>query len=1073
MATSLYELLQECTVKLTLANGACGTGFFVAPGYVLTCEHVVRGAGETPIQMRWQQVQDFAAAQIERVLPDYDLALLRFDPPRGDLPCVQIDPAVERTDALYLFGYPERDYPDGRPADFVCEGLFTENQLPLVLLKQGQMQPGMSGSALLNCRTGKVCAMAKLSRDGGYADLGGGGIAAAVILEQLPELVALQQAFHQQDNRWQTLLDRLDALPTPPKFCPHNLPRSGTKTFVGRQQDLNRVHAQLTETSRLAITALKGMGGIGKTELALQYGLLHLELGTYPGGICWLLAKEQNIGTEIVNFARIRLNVNPPDGLDLRDQVAYVWSNWPTAGDVLVVIDDVAGPNENEAYAAIKPYLPTDSRFRVLLTTRLQLGASIRTMEITILSEAAALELLESLIGKDRLNQEPDTAKALCHWLGYLPLGLELVGRFLKGKPTWTLAKMQEQLTAKRLEAKALTQAQADMTATHKNLAAAFELSWQDLPPVAQELAYRLSLYALAPIAWEWLEEWYDGTDPDDLEDWRDGELVRRSLLDLDAASNTVQLHQMIREFFRAKLATLPEADALKRQYCQGMVAIAQTIPQDPTRDQILAVTPAIPHIAEAATTWQQWLIEENYGLIRPFVGLGWLYQGQGAYGQAEPWYTDCLAVVRERLGDDHPDVATSLNNLAALYESQGRYSEAEPLYRKALAQRQRLLGDDHLDVATSMNNLASLYRSQGRYSEAEPLYRKALTLCQRLLGDDHPDVAQSMNNLAALYRSQGRYSEAEPLYRDALTLLQRLLGDDHPDVATSMNNLAHLYQSQGRYSEAESLYCEALTLRQRLLGDDHPDVAQSMNNLASLYQSKGRYDEAEPLYRKALTLRQRLLGDDHPDVAQSMNNLAALYESQGRYSEAEPLYRDALTLLQRLLGDDHPDVAGSLNNLAHLYRSEGRYGEAEPLYRDALTLLQRLLGDDHPDVATSLNNLAALYRSQGRYGEAEPLALQALQISMNALGENHPDVGIDLGNLASIQVAQGNFEDAEAMFLQSLSIFVGSVGAEHPYTQETINRLGNFITTVVAAGQTHLLSNHPTTQALLAQIQP
>jgi tetratricopeptide (TPR) repeat protein len=586
----------------------------------------------------------------------------------------------------------------------------------------------------------------------------------------------------------QDLLSRLDALPSPPKPCPHNLPHSGSKTFVGRGEDLDRVHAQLTETSRLAITALKGMGGIGKTELALQYALRHLDLGTYPGGICWLLAKDQNIGTEIVNFARIRLNVNPPDGLELRDQVAYVWSNWPTAGDVLVVIDDVAGRNENEAYAAIKPYLPNDSRFRVLLITRLQLGASIHTMEIKILSEAAALELLESLIGKERVNRELDTAKALCKWLGYLPLGLELVGRFLQGKPTWTLAKMQAELEAKSLEAKALIRGHADMTATHAGLAAAFELSWQDLIPQAQELAYRLSLFALAPIDWEWIENWYAAaqeTSPQptllgriigkigsligkpaqspntvaenpsvdsDPETWRDDELVCRSLLDLDATTNTVQLHQIIREFFRAKLETWPEADTLKRQYCQRMVAMAQTIPQTPTRDQILAVTPAIPHIAEAATTWQQWLQDD--AVDWPFIGLGRFYEGQGAYGQAEPWYTDCLAVARERLGEAHPDVATSLNNLAELYRSQGRYGEAKPLYQEALALYKQLLGEAHPDVATSLNNLAELYRSQGRYGEAEPLYVQALTIAVQRLGEDHPNTQTIKGNFVGLLKA-------------------------------------------------------------------------------------------------------------------------------------------------------------------------------------------------------------------------------------------------------------------------------------------------------------------------------
>jgi tetratricopeptide (TPR) repeat protein len=120
-------------------------------------------------------------------------------------------------------------------------------------------------------------------------------------------------------------------------------------------------------------------------------------------------------------------------------------------------------------------------------------------------------------------------------------------------------------------------------------------------------------------------------------------------------------------------------------------------------------------------------------------------------------------------LGPDHPDVATSLNNLAALYRAQGHYEEAAPLYQRALAIRERVLGPDHPDVATSLNNLAFLYQAQGRYAEAEPLYQRALAICEEVLGPAHPRVATVRENYAAL--REAMQSDAQP----SMTLLQRI----------------------------------------------------------------------------------------------------------------------------------------------------------------------------------------------------------------------------------------------------------------------------------------------------------
>jgi CHAT domain-containing protein len=154
-------------------------------------------------------------------------------------------------------------------------------------------------------------------------------------------------------------------------------------------------------------------------------------------------------------------------------------------------------------------------------------------------------------------------------------------------------------------------------------------------------------------------------------------------------------------------------------------------------------------------------------------------------------------------LGPEHPDVATSLNNLAALYEDQGKYSEAEPLLKRALQIRERALGPNNLYFAQSLMNLANLYRYAGRQADAERLYKQSLEIEEKLLGQDNSELARGIYNLAAFYVAQGRYVDAEPLHKKSLQIRTKVLGPDHPDVGRSLNSLAELYEAEGRFADA------------------------------------------------------------------------------------------------------------------------------------------------------------------------------------------------------------------------------------------------------------------------------
>ncbi|MDZ8225165.1 tetratricopeptide repeat protein [Nostoc sp. ChiVER01] len=756
--------------------------------------------------------------------------------------------------------------------------------------------------------------------------------------------------------------------------------------------------------------------------------------------------------------------------LSLKEQVAWCWSKYPNSElPILIVFDDVTNLDN------LRQVVPDDNRFQVLITTRLRhLDPNfIQEIPLDILSPqkepGKALELLKLLLGKKdkRVENQLQTATNICECLEYLPLGIELVGGYLVRDLEISLDMMFGRLQERKL-AEAALQDRETLNSTQLGVKAAFDLNWSELDPLAQQLGKFLSLFSPVQILWDlviWVatgggkaenQEQRQLTWSEDELNAAKNQLYGRNLLQLiEEREGYYKIHALVRWFLQEELGNSGETKSvLETTFVTAMIALAQILSDSPTSEQIESIRDMVSHledlgkhlIAEIKEAKEKQIISSasvpNDKVIWIFVGIGRFYEGQGLYNLAEPWRKECLNVCQELFATDHPNVATSLNNLAALYESQGRYNEAEPLYSQALTMRKCLFDSDHPDVAQSLNNLAKLYNSQGRYSKAEPLFNDALEMTKRLFVGDHPNVATSLNNLAGLYNSQGRYSEAEPFFSDALAMRKRLFVGDHPNVATSLNNLAGLYNNQGRYSEAEPLFSDALAMTKRLFNSDHPDVAGSLNNLAGLYHSQGRYSEAELLCSNALAMRKRLFDVDHPDVAGSLNNLALLYHSQGRYNEAKSLYTNALAMRKRLFDGDHPDVASSLNNLAAFYESQGQYNEAEPLFSDALEMTKRLFVGDHPNVATSLNNLAFLYKSQGRYNEAEPLFSDALAMTKRLLNGDHLNVATGLNNLAVIYENQGRYNEAEPLYSQALAMTKRLFDRDHPNVATSLNNL-------------------------------
>src|SRR5215472_8560592 len=450
----------------------------------------------------------------------------------------------------------------------------------------------------------------------------------------------------------------------------------------------------------------------------------------------------------------------------------------------------------------------------------------------------------------------------------------------------------------------------------------------------------------------------------------------------------------------------------------------------------------AIPLAQRALAIREKVLGPEHPDTATSLNNLAELYKETGAYAQAEPLLKRALAINEKALGPEHPTTAVWLNNLAALYRATGAYAQAEPLYQRALAIKEKVLGPDHPSTATALNNLAELYEETGAYTQAEPLFQRALAIYEKKLGPEHPLTATALNNLALLYKETGAYAQAEPLYQRALAIKEKVLGPDHPSTATALNNLAELYEETGAYTQAEPLFQRALAIYEKKLGPEHPLTATALNNLALLYKETGAYTQAEPLYQRALAIWEKKLGPEHPDTAQSLNNLALLYKETGAYTQAEPLYQRALAIWEKKLGPEHPLTATALNNLAGLYDARGAYAQAEPLYQRALAIYEKKLGPEHPTTAAALNNLALLYKETGAYTQAEPLFQRALAIREKELGPEHPDTAQSLNNLALLYEETGAYTQAEPLYQRALAIYEKKLGPEHPDTAQALNNL-------------------------------
>jgi tetratricopeptide (TPR) repeat protein len=856
-----------------------------------------------------------------------------------------------------------------------------------------------------------------------------------------------------------------------------NVPYLHSPFFIGREALLAHLYDTLHNAKAAALTqAISGLGGIGKTQLAVEYAYLYRDKYHY---ILWTTAT--NYAILSADFVALAEALDLPEK-DSQDQIITVNAviHWLEINSHWLLIFDNADNLE-----IIRDFLPTAGKGHVIITTLSQAtGAIAQPLEVTklepddgavlLLHRARIIPLDASLTDASDENQAD--ARAIADLLDGLPLAIDQAGAYIE-EMRCSLAVYRERYHTER--ATLLKERGRYFSVHPASVATTFSLSFQQVQktnPAAADLLRFFAFLSPEAILMDILIAGASALgkplrriarNPQQL-DRALSTLYSYSLVRHDAATNTLYVHRLVQAVLKDAMST-----GTQHQWAERTVLAVNRVFPSVGAETWQRCRQLIPQATVCMTLIDQWHM--SFAEATRLLNQAGIYLREHAqYSEAESFLQQALAIRERVLGANHPDTAQSLNNLAALYKNQGKYEQAEPLLQQALTIHERVLGANHPDTALSLNNLAALYSDQGKYEQAEPLYQRALAICEKVLGAEHPNTANSLNNLAHLYSDQGKYEQVEPLYQRALAIREKVLGPEHPDTASSLNNLAMFYYSQGKYEQAEPLLQQALTIREKVLGPEHPDLANSLNNLATLYKAQGKHEQAEPLLQQALTIKEQARGPEDSDTATTLYALASLYQAQGKYEQAEPLYQRALAIDEKAFGPEHPEVATDLQALALLYRDQGKYEQAELLFNRAIAIDEKTLGQEHPDLARALSNLALLYWKQDKYEQAEPLLQRALAICDRVLGADHPYTALSLNNLAAFYSDQGKYEQAEPLYQRALAIREKVLGPDHPDTATSLNNLAQLYSNqgkyeqALAIREQRLGPDHPETAAIL-----
>lgn len=800
------------------------------------------------------------------------------------------------------------------------------------------------------------------------------------------------------------------------------------KNFTGREELLSQLHANISgQVTAVVPHALHGLGGVGKTQTAVEYAYRYRS--EYE--VVWWIPADQPVlvRSSLASLAPL-LGLPPATASGIEDAAKAVlealrrgepYDKW------LLIFDNADQP---EDLSEIIPHGPG----HVLITSRNhRWDGVVDTVAVDVFSRRESVEFLGKRVPKGISEEEADR---LAHELGDLPLALEQAGAL----QTETGMGVEEYLRLLRERASQLL-AEGKPSEYPVSMTAAWGLSVASLDeklPEAIDLLRCCAFFGPEPIPRDAFSQPRAKVgdrlgsliaNPIRLSRVI-GELGRYALARIDMEDRTIQVHRLIQALVREEIPA-DEQERMREEVHLLLSGYAPSNPYEPVNWNRYATL--LGHITPSGITSSP--SEEARALCLNIVRY---LSASGDYASALDLVESLLGTWIADSGEERLDVLELRLEQADILRELGQYQNSSALTDSMKSTAERVLGADHLVTLRYIRGSSADLRALGYFQRATDQDEELLRRFEGLFGRDDPRSVSTLNNVALDYGLGSDYRGSKDILEEAYQYC--LSADpgavDKPTLINIWSGLARAVRLCGDYSEACDLGADAHAYATNELGVEHNWTLRTAKDLSIAYRRVGDLDQAYTLAEDVHARCVRQFGLDHPDTLAAAMCLANVLRSRGEGEAALDLAADTARRYPRVYGPDHPYNHGCTGNLAIMHRVQGDLHEARKANEEALAGLEPKLGRDHHYSLTVALNLGSDLAALGDIDNACKLGRGTLRRMSAVLGPEHPLTLSCAANLSADLMALGEKQEAAALRKETEDLYNRTLGPDHPDTK-------------------------------------